>query len=472
MYNKKDMTKRFLNFMLFVTLIVTLGLTATSCKDDDDNENGNSEQEQAVDAELANKFWTTAGQLVGIDQATNDYLDKTFEPTIGTPKDGNATIREVLTNDAATAAMRFCDLAGLEDGTVDSTTATYTWQDDAVGTLTYTKTQDGSSLATVDVAIRQIPGLRQIVYLTAAQQGKNGFFPGTAYYRFGDLISRPNVDGKREYWLCVRPCFGPENKSVSHWITVSPLPNKNIYTYKGSNGIEYQLPTNIGINEEHMQNLAEMLWAISYPDDWQKWVSIYWSWGFRIFHDFSGNTVTYYTKEFWEKVQTAWKNKDICQTVFGYDFANFSYRLQKVGILFLVKGYSWPWGNSPSLYQYHYSSFNDYYTNNMHKKVYTKVSKNVIKSNINLNLKAYTEKTPYLINSDFFGGNNPRFIIRHATGKELTGAEVDVYKSMAGTNGIEDIYTYNGYYNITPGKDTKLEEWPVKIIGLDDESIF
>ncbi|MCR5197187.1 MAG: hypothetical protein K6D55_00185, partial [Prevotella sp.] len=446
--------RKIWNFMLLGIITMGLGMSVTSCKDDDNNNDNNKQSQEAV-TDAATNFWAVVGQLVGIDQSTDDYADKSFEPTIGTPKDGNATIREVLTNDAATAAMRFCDLAGLEDGTVDENTATYTWQDDAVGTLTYTKTQDGSSLATVDVAIRQIPGLRQIVYLTAAQQGKNGDFPGTAWYRFGDVVSKFNADDRMEYWICVRPCFGPEYKGVSHWITVSPLPNKNIYTYdKASNKIKYQLPTNIGVNEEHMQNLAEMLYAITDPEKWQQNLTDNYAGGLKMFHDFKFSNIKYHNKFFWERVKKAWDDKEISATAFGLTLGEISALLGNRGLNFLAKGYSWPWGNSPTLYQYNYKQGTSPKELNTHKKTFTKVSKNVISNNITLNLEDYILYRPYWTCDDFFGDEDPRFIIRHATGKELMGSDVDVYQSMNGVNGIEDVYIYNGYYRVTPGRDT------------------
>lgn len=51
---------------------------------------------------------------------------------------------------------------GLE--TLDSTTATYTFSNPQLGTLTYQRSSDGLSLATVTVDIKALPKLRQIVY--------------------------------------------------------------------------------------------------------------------------------------------------------------------------------------------------------------------------------------------------------------------------------------------------------------------
>ena len=247
------MERKILNYWLMGLLAVSVAVGTASCKDDDDASQDSVEQRELDEAAQADRFWRVAGQLVGISQATDDYRSKTFEPTIGTPKDDDATVRIIATNDAETAAERFASLAGLDEGIVSEETASYTWSDPAVGTLTYTKTQDGTSLATVDVSIRQIPSLRQLVYMTPEQMGLNAEY-STCYYRFGDVIKRTRRDHVTEYWICVRPSFQPEGKGESHWISVSPLPAENIETYAASNGNTYTMPTKISDNSEQMQN--------------------------------------------------------------------------------------------------------------------------------------------------------------------------------------------------------------------------
>ncbi|MBP5425451.1 MAG: hypothetical protein J6Y33_05185 [Prevotella sp.] len=453
--------KKILNIWLMAALVCSLSLSVTSCKDDDDDK---SEQQIAAEqAEQASQFWTVVGSLVGTEQYTADYEGKTFAPTIGTPSERNATVREVLTNDMATAALRFNDLVGLSagEGAIDETTQTYTWSDPAVGTLTYNKTQDGTSLATVDVSIKQVPQLRQIVYLTAEQQGKNGDFPGTAWYRFGDVISKPNADGNMEYWVCVRPAMGKEDKDVSHWITVSPLPRKNIYSYHGSNNIDYELPTGLKVSTEHMNNLSEMLYAIVHPVTWQQNITNHFGDGLKIFHDFHADKVKYHNQYFWMRVAKAWKDSknNICQTLFGLTFEQMTQLIDRNALYYLSYGYSWPWGNSPTLYQYRYFNGTKPSELNMHKKEEKKkITKNVIANNITLNLQQYNLAHPYWICGDFFGDDDPRFIVRVAKGSELMGSDAGVYQTMNHVNNITDVYTYNNYYNITPGKETDPEQ--------------
>lgn len=225
--------------MLFAALICGLSMSLTSCKDDDDDltPEQRAEKEAAEKADKANKFWEVASQLVGSSAYTEDYQDKTFEPTIGVADEGNSQTRIVLTNSPAAAAQLYSYLVGAEG--IDENTASHTFQDPDVGTLTYTKTGDGRSWATVDVNIKQIPHLTKIIYRSAEQGGDNAFFGGgTAYYRFGDVISRQittfSGQAATEYWICVRPSFDPEGKGESHWVTVCPLPKENVWEYHGT----------------------------------------------------------------------------------------------------------------------------------------------------------------------------------------------------------------------------------------------
>ena len=262
-------------FWLMAAVVCSLALSVTSCREEED-EFGMTKKERKeaeAKAEANNKFWSVVGQLVSMSNYTEDYAGKTFEPIIGTPDNGDSQTRIVLTNGMEAAAHNFADLINAEEGTIDENTATYTYKDKEVGTLTYTKVGDGTAWATVDVNIKQIPHLSKIIYRSPQQGDTNGSFGGgTAYYRFGDVIYRTitSAAGKQEteYWICVRPSFDPEGKGDSHWATISPLPKENVWEYKGSNGITYRVPTGLGTNKEQMQNFAELLFAIHHPEKW------------------------------------------------------------------------------------------------------------------------------------------------------------------------------------------------------------
>jgi hypothetical protein len=91
--------------------------------------------------------------------------------------------------------------------------------------MTYTRGGSANNWATVDVSIRQLPHLQRIIYREGGE-GTNASFPGKAYYRFGDVVSKA-VGLDIEYWICVRPAFGPEKKGDSHWVCLNSLPLRN-----------------------------------------------------------------------------------------------------------------------------------------------------------------------------------------------------------------------------------------------------
>ena len=66
-----------------------------------------------------------------------------------------------------------------------------------------------------------------------------------------------------------------------------------------------------------MQNFAEMLYAICYPDEWYEtaknnhtdgWISFS---GVPIFNDFTKANLEYHNQHFWKRVQDAWTDKEI-----------------------------------------------------------------------------------------------------------------------------------------------------------------
>jgi len=452
--------KKTWKYLLMAALVCSLSFAVTSCSDDDDDNKKSEEQKEQEAQEAQQKadaFWAVVGQLTSIDNYTADYEGKTFEPTIGEPLEGNYTVRVVATNDMVSAAERFANLTG---ASIDANTNSYTWKDDAIGTMTYTKTNNGQSWATVDVSIKQLPSLQQIVYRSPEQAGTNASERGVCYYRFGDVVKKTYADKddnnkqKTEYWVCVRPAFNPEGKGDSHWITVSPLPKKNVWQYTDSKKRQHALPTGIGTNKEHTQNLAEMLYAIFQPAEWEKNVINYpapglFSDGLRMFHDFDHGKVKYHSAKFWQRVRDAWEREDVCLKLFGTTTNGLETSINNYGLNILVKGYSW-WTKTSwnlSLYQYTYKN-GQQFKSNMHDMTgETEVKKNVENiAAINV-LEQYTLEKPFISNRDFFGDDGPRYIIRHATGKELAGFSPNVYVTLASNNnGITDVYTYNQFY--------------------------
>ncbi len=437
-----------------LAILLAMFVVLPSCKDDDKNDSGQDPNKQTdpddvalvdnVEAkENALTFWSIASQLVGTDQYTDDYANATFEPIIG-KEDGNTRI--VATNTMEAAAQKFAYLTGAD---IDENTATFTYSDPAVGTLTYTKVNDGTTLATVDVNIKQIPHLEKIIY-QAGSDDNGSFGEYKAYYRFGDIVSRVK-DNITEYWICVRPAFTYEKKEDSHWVCVSELPNSNIYHFE-KEGMEYYLPTKLGTNKEHMQNFAEMLYAIAAPQKWYDNCEREAHKGMKIFHDFSENYIEYHNQHFWDKVWGAWKNTPEVLNAFNIiqleDRSLMAEGLETKGLSLLYSGYSWwTWKGNCDLYQATYTCGTTSKEKNMHHAEYKTISKKIYEFSLDFrnmgdDLDDYKK---------FFDDNKCRWVIRHATGKELNGDRQPA--ATAAIQGVQEVYRYYSYYP---------EEWEAK----------
>ena len=460
------MKKNVLNLWLLAALMCGLSLSVTSCKDDDKLTDEERQQQELEQDEQEMTAYNVLDYLANLTNAPEDYLTGSYEPTIGVPDDGDNSTRIEYTNNMETAAMRFADLI---DGDIDENTTSYTWSDANVGTLTYTKGDGSTAWATVDVNIKQIPHLQKIIYRSPAQAGDNSGFKGTAYYRFGDIVKKQNSDGEDEFWICVRPCFGPEGKEKSHWVTIDALPTENIYTYhSNTNGIDYALPTKLGDNHEHSQNFAELLFAICFPSEWEE--NITYNPDIKMFHDFDRDNLRYHSKYFWERVQKAWTDPSATtnkygnaalsplMTIFGSDgkLEYFKTMLKSQdGLNLLSNGKSWKSGNSPTLYRYRFVNGQEEQSN-MHQEPikgglfssYHSVTKEVIKAKIDLNCKKdYKALNPGWTVPAFFGTENKHYIIRHAKGSELASDGKEDTK--AALKGVTEVYRYNAFYGIT-----------------------
>ena len=463
---------------LAAALAAILFLTGCNPENVIRDDDGNTPTEEAI-------FWGVVGHLVDYRDITPDYKGKTFTATIGSPDNGDESVRVVSLNDPGAAAECYNCLTG---ASITETTATHTWQDSNVGSLTWHLTGDNTSWATVDVNIPSVPGLHKIIYRSPAQGDTNGSVGdgGSAYYRFGDVIERVRDDQTREYWICVRPSFDPEGKGDSHWVSVSPLPEENIWPYnstdpeqqgkphEASNKMHYGLPTNIGDEIKWHQDLAEMLFAIMYPHDWQTNATNFYHKnalgfidGLRIFNDFSKDNIRYHNEEYWKNVQRQWKAKRIVETVFGVSYEEMAAALNPNnanarGLHLLYDGYSWSvkTSNKPKLFQLHYTNGDGDKEKNMHKQTKKTVSAQVVtprnytESNTNFPLDVHnlTQQRPYLQETRFFSDNNPRWIVRYRTGEELSSTgRYDPQQPIPGFTGNNEVYRY--YKDVYAGKN-------------------
>ena len=456
-------------------LVCCLSLSVTSCKSDDDSNNDDegevfTDGPQDTQDETVAKFWNVVGELVDKDDITDDYKGKTFDPIIGIEDPDNPQARIVYTNSPELAAERFAHLVDIDPQLVTEETPSYTWNDPDIGTMTYTKGDGNTAWATVDVKIQEVPKLEKIIYRSMSQGDQNGGVTNKerAYYRFGDVISCANSDpdGHYEYWICVRPAFDPEGKGDSHWISVSPLPKKNQYTWEYTNVNKkkkinvkrtYVLPTGLGTYEEHMQNLAELLFAIIHPKTWHDNVNKYASFindkptGMKMFHDFRSYNVQYHSMFFWQNVKDCYASNNLFEKVFGLSYDEMKQIVDKDGLYLLYNGKTWKSGNAPTLYQAHYfNTPGGIHANMQTAKPLSKVTKAVFDKNnpskdIELDVSKCTIEKPYYINQAFFGDSHPRFFIRHATAAELhLGKKYDNRNRIQGAT--EDYRYYSAYY--------------------------
>ena len=454
-------TKRTIQFLLLAALVFGLGMSVTSCKDDDDNK---SEEQKAEEAhEKAVNFWNVVGQLVSVDDVTDDYQGKTFEPTYGMPDGTNEMTRIVNTNDMKTAAQRFANLVGATG--IDENTPSYTWSDPDVGTMTYTRGGTAANWATVDVDIKAVPHLQKIIY-RAGSEGDNGSFEGRAYYRFGDVVSREvtvTFDQKKnndqrgtitEYWICVRPAFGPEGKEDSHWVCVNTVGDKNYKYYKASTGTEYWLPMSLKTDKENMQNFAELLWAICRPQQWFDNVFNHHTdgklWGFSgvpFFADFKGKNLKYHNQYFWQNVQNGWDKYQIAQKALNLpSLGILADKINSDGVHLLYNGYSWWFATSWNceLWEAVYTNGTKDEELNMHHAVYNEeIEKNM--KELKFDVRTMGQNTTNY-NGFFNNDGKYRWVIRHATGKELsTNKKFDVKQPISG---VTEVYRY--YRDMNP----------------------
>ena len=199
-----------MNRILMALLVVGIGMSFASCKEEELTE---EEKQQKAEKEMAaaQEWWDVVSQLTDVQEFPDEWQKATFEPAIGKASESDPYTRVISTNDLATAAQRFAYLTGAP---VDETTADYTWSHKDAGSLTYhAGSTAGTCLAQVDVNLKQMPRLKKILYQTPEQMGENasGDFSGTAYYRFGDVVKKKRSDGMYDYWICVRPAFSLES---------------------------------------------------------------------------------------------------------------------------------------------------------------------------------------------------------------------------------------------------------------------
>ena len=458
--------KKRINLWLMAGLVCGLGMGVTSCKDDkepsEEEKQRQAEEEADKDMTDAATFWSVVGQLTDTTMP-DDWRNATYEPAIGEPDGTNTAVRIISAADAESAAERFSNLVGAD---ITEATTDYTFQNDLVGTLTYHKT-GGTSLATVDVSIKQMPGLSQIIYKSPEQMGDNSSFKGTAYYRFGDVVQKQNADGQWDYWICVRPAFGPAKKGDSHWITVSKIPSANtkqVTKIINKEKVIHSLPKSLTTNREHMQNLAEMLYAMTHAQQWASNLST--NNGYKTlkyFRDFNYvQLFKYNDDQFFNDVADNWESRGLFKTVFGLNRNDLTSELNHG--LNLVYSSATMSGNKILLPVATYNGTN--------LKTETLAKTN---SEWTTAFDIQTLMNPgYISYNDATGQKQKAWLVRYATGATLCkgsqeAASFDKYKRL--TN-CEDVFVYNKDVDNLDMNNLKNIEPRVFRPGIDEPTYY
>ena len=471
--------KKNFYFLLMAALVCGLSLSVTSCKDDDkDNNGGQSEEQQEQQAleeqDKDNARIAVLDHLADIDEVDMANIDSVlslkFDANIGVAESEGSATRIVSINTMEAAAERFANMVGAD---IDENTTSYTWKDDKMGTMTYTKNTDGTAWATVEVNIKQVPQLQKIIFRSPDQGDENAAFKGRAYYRFGDVVRRKVIENSYktidEYWVCVRPAFGPEKKEDSHWACINVVPVKNIYTFTKLSTMYF--PTGLGENKGHMQNLAEMVYAILNPGTWESNISS--NTKIKMFGDFNKNNLKYHNKYFWQNVCKGWDKMEIKIGNSTYDIWNLLFETEKQyvdeevnntarGMKLLYKGYSWVKKEKViHLWQANYTSGLGVNCN-MHKATFTEPRCDLTtKSAWTLDFRQ-TGGNQYnymkFFNPDSDNGDNMlRWCVRFATGKELANKKWNGNVKQA-IPGVDEIYRY--YRDVDPQGGSDLSKQP------------
>ena len=189
-------------------LVVGLSMNVTSCKDDDDDNNNGTEQQGGDSAEgMVSMADTQLGDLicqwcdVQADELTgSDWRTKTYEVTEGVVTDASIpTERSVQVGSLAEAdAYALHALNGL--GINSSNLNDFSFSDAQVGTVSYHHGggSDGNTLATIDVNVKQLPGLTRMLLVKTLPDNAGG----DPFYRVGDIICYEKK-GQTNYAVCV-----------------------------------------------------------------------------------------------------------------------------------------------------------------------------------------------------------------------------------------------------------------------------
>lgn len=190
--------KKIMNFALIAATVCCLSLAVTSCKDDDKNNgNGSENTPEAVDDQTSLEEYqlqSVIANFAGID-AADVVLTKSYEPEIGVVDDASKpNVRSIAVGTigkADTTAVLLLSALGIDA----SSPAGFSYSSDLVGSANYQHGGgDANTLATINLALKQMPGLVQLRLTKTAGENANTL----PRYKVGDIVKYKN-----HYWVCV-----------------------------------------------------------------------------------------------------------------------------------------------------------------------------------------------------------------------------------------------------------------------------
>lgn len=199
------------NYALMAVLTVGLSFAATSCKDDDDNSGNNGNGTETVDDPTSLEEYQlrlVIANFAGIDP-DDVVLTKTYEPEIGVVDDeSKPNVRSIAVGTVEKADEAAAMLLSSLD--IDATSpAGFSYSSDMVGTVSYQHGGgDANTLATINLELKQMPGLVQLRLTKTAGENANTL----PRYKVGDIVKYKN-----HYWVCVFEA--PGYRSNAYFVT-------------------------------------------------------------------------------------------------------------------------------------------------------------------------------------------------------------------------------------------------------------
>ena len=466
------MKKKNMNLWLLAALVCGLSLSVTSCKDDDKDDNDNDPElvTSDTDTDEAKAAYNWLANMTDIEDFTDDWAKKTYEPTIGIESKNESNTRIVVVADIDYAKMNFASISGLS---ISQLSAAQSQTIKGVGTITWTPSAAGASnLATVDVNTKLIPHLSKIVYCTVDQVGDNGGYAGTAYYRFGDVIE----DTEGFYWVCVKPAFGTGSapQQQGYWINilnrdamngkskngtdkVPEIPAKNIYNKsdKKYNGNTILLPTSLGSTKEQVHNLSNLVWALLEPDRYLSATG-------KDAIGLGGYDYKYNGAKFCQRVAEQWTQKGIWEKLFNRSYEQMK-QFQKLN--FFYNGYHWIAGSTAGVWIANSTGYASTFTGS---KSDDDILFEMKEKGAGFDIRRYCSdpqqdaecassgKAGYAPKQQFTSTEG-YWVVRQKTSSQIAGTMLhpSVYAAL---NNTAEIYRYNQVYSNVVGSESPVEE--------------